>query len=47
VGPGGKIEAALSISAPVFRMDMARVRGLAGELIDACRTISRSLSTHA
>lgn len=47
VGPGGKIEAALSISAPVFRMDMARVRGLAGELIDACRTISRSLATHA
>jgi IclR family KDG regulon transcriptional repressor len=47
VGPGGKIEAALSISAPVFRMDMERVRGLAGELIDACRTISRSLATHA
>jgi DNA-binding IclR family transcriptional regulator len=47
VGPGSKIVAALSISAPVFRMDMARVRGLAGELIDACRTISRSLATHA
>ena len=47
VGAGGMIVASLSISAPAFRMDMARVRGLAGELIDACRVISRSLATHA
>ncbi len=47
IGPGGRIMAALSISAPVFRMDMARVRSLSGDLVDACRAISRSLTTHA
>jgi DNA-binding IclR family transcriptional regulator len=31
---------ALSISAPTFRMDMARVKSLSGELRDACREIS-------
>jgi DNA-binding IclR family transcriptional regulator len=43
VGQGGRIVAALSISAPTFRMDMARVRSLTGQLIDACRAISRAL----
>lgn len=46
-GPGGRIVAALSISAPVFRMDMTRVRSLAGELTDACRAISHALTSHA
>jgi DNA-binding IclR family transcriptional regulator len=43
VGHGGRVVAGLSISAPTFRMDMARVKSLAGELCDACRIISRSL----
>ncbi len=47
VGTGSKIVAALSISAPVFRMDMTRVRSLSGELTDACRAISRSLTARA
>jgi DNA-binding IclR family transcriptional regulator len=44
VGAGGRIVAALSISAPVFRMDMTRVRGLAAELTDSCRIISQKLA---
>ena len=43
----GRIAAAMSISAPTFRMDMARVKSLAGELRDACRDISRSLTSRA
>jgi len=43
-GTGGRIVAALSISAPVFRMDMARARVLSGELIAASHSISRSLT---
>ncbi len=43
VGQGGRIIAALSISAPIFRIDMARVRSLSVELIEACRAISREL----
>ncbi|MBZ5497392.1 MAG: IclR family transcriptional regulator [Acidobacteriia bacterium] len=45
VGVGGRIVAALSISAPVFRMDMTRARALAAELVEACRGISRVLTT--
>lgn len=45
VGLDGRIVAALSISAPIFRMDMARTRGLAGELINSCRAISRALTS--
>jgi DNA-binding IclR family transcriptional regulator len=41
---GGRIVAALSISAPIFRMDMARARTLAGELVGACQGISRALT---
>ncbi len=44
-GPGGEIVAALSISAPVFRMDMNRARNLAGELTEACRKISHGLTS--
>ncbi len=44
VGEGGRIVAALSISAPVFRMDLGRLRSLAPELIDVCRAISRDLA---
>jgi DNA-binding IclR family transcriptional regulator len=45
VGQDGRIVAALSISAPVFRMDMARARTLAAELGDACRAISCALTS--
>ncbi|MGA2262032.1 MAG: IclR family transcriptional regulator [Acidobacteriota bacterium] len=47
VGVGGRIVAALSISAPIFRMDMARARALAAELVGACHGISRSLTSPA
>ncbi|MBP1596727.1 MAG: transcriptional regulator, IclR family [Acidobacteria bacterium] len=43
-GPGGRIVAALSISAPVFRLDRARARSLAGDLIEASGAISRTLT---
>jgi len=46
-GADGRIVAALSISAPIFRMDMGRARSLAGELTEACRTISRGLTSRA
>jgi DNA-binding IclR family transcriptional regulator len=44
LGPGERVTAALSISAPVFRMEMSRVRGLAQELSRACRKISRAMA---
>jgi DNA-binding IclR family transcriptional regulator len=43
VGEGGRIVAALSISAPIFRMDMTLARSLAGRLMEACRVISTAL----
>ena len=45
--PGGRVVAALSISAPVFRLDIARARSLAGDVIEACRAISRALTERA
>ncbi len=47
IGVGGRIVAALSISAPIFRMDMSRTRALAGELIESCRGISRDMTSTA
>jgi DNA-binding IclR family transcriptional regulator len=47
VDKGGRIAAGLSISAPTFRMDMARVKSLAGELRDACRDISNAMTSRA
>jgi DNA-binding IclR family transcriptional regulator len=47
VNQSGRIAAALSISAPTFRMDMARVKSLAGELRDACRDISSAMAPQA
>ncbi len=44
VGPGGQVVAALSISSPVFRMDMARAHGLVGDLTSACRDVSRAFA---
>jgi DNA-binding IclR family transcriptional regulator len=44
---GSRVVAALSISAPIFRMDMARALTLAAELMDSCRVISRALSSQA
>jgi DNA-binding IclR family transcriptional regulator len=41
-GAGGRIVAALSISAPVFRMDPGRADGLAPQLTEACRDISNA-----
>jgi len=43
-GPGTGVVAALSISAPLFRMDRARARKLSKKLTKACRIISRELS---
>ena len=44
IGPGGRVVAALSVSAPAFRMEMSRVRKLTGELTQACRTISGAIA---
>ncbi len=46
LGPGERVIAALSISAPLFRMEMSRLRQLSGELIDSCRVISKTLATN-
>jgi IclR family transcriptional regulator, KDG regulon repressor len=40
LGPDGRVVAALSISGPVFRMDLARARSLAPSLKQACAAIS-------
>ena len=45
IGHDGRVLAALSISAPIFRMDLSRARNLVPELVEACRMISRSLTT--
>jgi DNA-binding IclR family transcriptional regulator len=42
-GPGNRIVAALSISGPVFRMDMARARSLVGDLKSACEEVSKAV----
>lgn len=47
LGVGGRIVAALSISAPIFRMDMARARTLAAELVETCHGISRAVTSPA
>jgi len=44
VGPGGRVVGALSISSPIFRMDMARARRLVTDLTKACREISRAFT---
>ncbi len=43
VGPDGQVAAALSISGPVFRMDMSRARSLVAELRAICEEISRGV----
>jgi IclR family KDG regulon transcriptional repressor len=40
LGPDGRVVAALSISGPVFRMDLNRTRSLAPKLKQACAAIS-------
>jgi IclR family KDG regulon transcriptional repressor len=40
VGPDGRVVAALSISGPVFRMDLTRAKSLAPKLKSACAAIS-------
>lgn len=47
LGVGGRIVAALSISAPIFRMDMSRTRALANELVETCRGISHDMASKA
>lgn len=44
-GANGKIIAALSISGPVFRMDLNRARSLAPRLKQACAAITRAISS--
>jgi DNA-binding IclR family transcriptional regulator len=43
VGPDGRVLAALSISGPVFRMDMVRAQSLVPELKAICGEISESV----
>lgn len=43
MGPDGSVAAALSISGPVFRMDMSRARALVPELKAICEEISRGV----
>ncbi len=43
-GPDGRVVAALSISGPVFRMDMARARRLVPELQSVCGEIARAVA---
>jgi IclR family KDG regulon transcriptional repressor len=43
VGSEGRVVAALSISAPMHRMDLARIRSLAGKLTEACTAIAGGL----
>jgi IclR family acetate operon transcriptional repressor len=40
IGPDGRVVAALSISGPVFRMDLARARALAPKLKQTCAAIT-------
>jgi DNA-binding IclR family transcriptional regulator len=42
-GPGDKIVGALSISGPVFRMDLARAKSLVNDLKTACAEISKAV----
>jgi IclR family KDG regulon transcriptional repressor len=42
-GPDGRIVAALSISSPVFRADLAHVQALAPSLREICTAISKAL----
>ncbi len=46
VGAGGRVVSALSISAPIFRMDETRAESLVQPLIEACGAISRAISQH-
>jgi IclR family KDG regulon transcriptional repressor len=43
VGPDERVVAALSVSGPVFRMDMARARALVAELRGVCVEISHAV----
>lgn len=42
-GPDGRVVAALSVSGPVFRMDIVRARGLAPKLAETCAAISSAI----
>jgi IclR family KDG regulon transcriptional repressor len=42
-GPDGRVVGALSISGPVFRMDMARAKGLVAELKSRCQEITEAV----
>ena len=44
-GPDGRAVAALSISGPVFRMDVKRAQSLVPALHEACAAIGRALNT--
>jgi DNA-binding IclR family transcriptional regulator len=43
-GPDGRVVAALSISSPVFRADLAQVRALAPILKETCKAISLAIA---
>ncbi len=43
LAPDGRVAAALSISAPVYRMDLMRARSLVGKLTEVCGLISKAM----
>ena len=43
-GPEGRLVGALSISGPVFRMDLERAHGLTGKLKETCAAITKAIS---
>jgi len=45
-GPDGRVIAAVSISGPVYRMDVARARSVVPELKSACAEISRAVRSN-
>ncbi len=44
LGPGERVVAALSISAPLFRMEMSRVRTLTQDLTESCQAITKAMA---
>ena len=45
-GPDGRVIAAVSVSGPVFRMDLARAKSFVPELKEICTEISHAVRTH-
>jgi DNA-binding IclR family transcriptional regulator len=46
LGPEGRVVAAMSISAPVFRMSVGQAKSLVPKLKEACVAISEAIRSH-